>query len=143
MDRRRKAIACPTWPSTCNRERVFLEVALLSSAFVRSVSIAGTQMDVKLATQVGHAYDASAVASDVRTLWNLGRFSDVRAEAEEDEDGIDVVFHVVTEPRYSLREIRFEPHAFGLNATVQPGTLLTRANAAQTAANTRDQLVQK
>jgi hypothetical protein len=100
-------------------------------------------MEVKLATQVGHPYDAKAVAADVRTLWNIGRFSDVRAEAEEDGDRIDVVFHVVTEPRYSLHEIRFEPHAFGLTVTVQPGTLLTRAQAAQNAANAREQLVQK
>ena len=100
-------------------------------------------MNVKLATQVGHSYDAAAVAEDVRTLWSLGRFSDIRAETEEDEDGVDVTFHVVTEPRYSLREIRFEPHAFGLQVTVQPGTLLTRAQAAQNAANARAQLVEK
>lgn len=107
------------------------------------MSIPGTQMDVKLATQVGRPYDAAAVAADVRTLWNVGRFSDVRAETEEDGDGIDVVFHVVTEPRYSIHEIRFEPHPFGLQVTVEPGTLLTRAEAAQNAANAREQLIQK
>ena len=100
-------------------------------------------MEVKLATQVGQPYDDAAVAEDVRTLWALGRFSDIRAEAEEDDDGVDVTFHVVLEPRYSLHEIRFEPHAFGLTVTVQPGTLLTRAQAAQTAANAREQLLQK
>jgi hypothetical protein len=100
-------------------------------------------MDVKLATQVGHPYDAKAVAEDVRTLWNIGRFSDVRAEAEEDEDGINVIFHVVKEPRYSIHEIRFEPHSFGLTVTVQPGTILTRMEAAQNAAKAHQQLVQK
>jgi hypothetical protein len=100
-------------------------------------------MNVKLATQVGRPYDEASVAADVRTLWNIGRFSDIRAETEEDEDGVDVIFHVVTEPRYSLHEMRFEPHAFGLQVTVQPGTLYTRAQAAQSAANAREQLVQK
>jgi outer membrane protein insertion porin family len=107
------------------------------------VSIPGTQMDVKLATQVGQPYDAAAVAQDVRTLWGLGRFSDVRVEAEEDQDGVDVVFHVVREPRYSIHDIRFEPHAFGLTVTVQPGTILTRVEAAQNAAKAHEQLVQK
>jgi len=100
-------------------------------------------MDVKLATQVGRPYDAAAVAEDVRTLWNIGRFSDVRAETEEDEDGVDVIFHVVKEPRYSIHEIRFEPHPFGLQVTVEPGTIMTRAQAAQSAANAREQLIQK
>jgi hypothetical protein len=100
-------------------------------------------MNVKLATQVGQPYDAATVSQDVRTLWSIGRFSDVRAETEEEEDGVDVVFHVVTEPRYSLHEIRFEPHSFGLTVTLQPGTILTRAEAAQNAANAREQLIQK
>jgi hypothetical protein len=122
---------------------VLLEVALLSTAIVRSVSIPGTQMDVKLATQVGQPYDAAAVAEDVKTLWKIGRFSDVRAETEQDEDGVDVIFRVELEPRYSIHEIRFEPHPFGLQVTVQPGTILTRTLAAQNAANARNQLVQK
>src|SRR5215471_10506395 len=109
-----------SWPLTCIIAAVLLEAALLSASIVRSVSIPGTQMDVKLATQVGRPYDAAAVAEDVRTLWNIGRFSDVRAETEEDEDGVDVIFHVVKEPRYSIHEIRFEPHPFGLQVTVEP-----------------------
>ena len=100
-------------------------------------------MDVKLATQVGLPFDEAAMTRDVRTLWNLGRFSDVRAEAEEDEDGVDVVFHVVPETRYDLREIRFEPHPFGLQVTIAPGTLMTRAQAAQTAVSAREQLARR
>jgi hypothetical protein len=100
-------------------------------------------MDVKLATQVGAPYDAAAVASDVRTLWDLGRFSDVSAETVEDGDGVDVRYHVVLEPRYGLREIRFEPHPFGLEVSVAPGTLLTRADGAKLAAIARSQLVDR
>ena len=100
-------------------------------------------MDVKLATQVGQRYDAAAVERDVRTLWDLGRFSDVRAETRGDVNGVDVVFHVEPEPRYDLREIRFEPHPFSLQVFLQPGTLLTRAQAAQTAARAREQLIRQ
>src|SRR5437667_6762873 len=75
------------WPLTCIPRRVLLEAALLSIAIVRSVSIPGTQLDVKLATQVGRPFDAASVSEDLRALWNLGRFSDVRVETEEDESG--------------------------------------------------------
>jgi hypothetical protein len=97
-------------------------------------------LDVKLATQVGHPYNAAAVSKDVQWLWGLGRFSDVRVDTVDDEDGVDVVFHVVREPRYGLREIRLEPHPFGLELTMPAGTLLTRAQAAQLAASARTQL---
>jgi hypothetical protein len=107
------------------------------------VSVSGTQMNVKLATQVGAAFDTRNVSSDVRTLWNMGRFSDVTAETKEVPGGVDVIFHVVREPRYGLHEIRFEPHAFGLQVTMPEGTLLTRAQAAQIAAQTRGQLAER
>jgi len=122
---------------------VLSAAVLLSAALVRSVSIPGTQLDVKLATQVGAPYDDAAVAKDVRTLWDLGRFSDVRAEKAEDDDGVDVVFHVVREPRFGLHEIRFEPHSFGLQVSVAEGVLLTRAEAAKLAATALDQLASR
>ena len=116
---------------------------MLSAALVRNVSVSGTQMDVKLATQVGRPYDAAAVSKDIRTLWEIGRFSDVRAEAEQHDDGVDVIFHVVREPRYGLRDIRFEPQTFGLQVTIPPGPLLTRAEAAKVAADARNQLTER
>jgi outer membrane protein assembly factor BamA len=123
---------------------VLSEAILVSAALVRSVSIPGTEMDVKLATQVGQPYDAAAVQRDVRTLWNLGRFSDVRVETQQTKDGgVNVFFRVVTEPRYGLHEVRFEPHSFGMQQTVQPGTIFTRMDAAKLAATTRSQLAGK
>ena len=122
---------------------MLLAAALLTAATVRSVSIPGTQMDVKLATQVGQPYDAATVSKDVRTLWDLGRFSDVRVETEQDEDGVDVAFRVTAEPRYDLHEVRFEPHSFGIEVNLPPGTLLTRAQAAKIAASARGQLVER
>jgi hypothetical protein len=68
---------------------------LAALLLIRSVSIPGTQLDVTLATQVGAPYDASVIARDVRTLWSIGRFGDVRAETVEREDGADVVFRQV------------------------------------------------
>ena len=100
-------------------------------------------MDVKLATQVGQTYDAASIAKDVRTLWDLGRFSDVRVETEQDDDGVDVAFHVTPEPRYDLHEVRFEPHSFGIQLALPAGTLLTRAQAAKIAASARGQLAER
>jgi hypothetical protein len=97
-------------------------------------------MNVNLATQVGQPYNAATVATDVKTLWSIGRFSDVRVETVPDGDGVDVRFHVVREPRYSIRELRFEPHPYGLQINLQPGTLLTRAEAAKIAADARTHL---
>ena len=89
---------------------------------VVSVSVPGTGLDVNLATQVGHEYDASTVAKDVRYLYSLGRFDDVRAEAQERPDGIAVVFHTKLAPRYLLREIRIEPNTYGIEVHVPPLT---------------------
>jgi len=44
---------------------------------ILDVAVPGTDLPVTLQTQVGHAYDESTVAKDVRSLWSLGRFSDV------------------------------------------------------------------
>jgi len=122
---------------------VLSAAVLLSGVLVRSVSIPGTQMDVKLATQVGRPYDAAAISEDVHALWQMGRFSDIRAEIEEDGGGVDVVFRVVMEPRYALRDVRFKPHAFGLQVTIPPGALLTRVQAAQAAASAREELTRR
>src|ERR1051326_1686894 len=49
---------------------------------LRSVSVHGAAPDVTLTTQVGRPYDAASVSSDLHKLWNLGRFSDIRAELD-------------------------------------------------------------
>ena len=48
-----------------------------AALIIHSVAVPGTQLDVKLATQVGQPYDAATVEKDVRYLWSLGRFDDV------------------------------------------------------------------
>ena len=113
---------------------------LAALLLIRSVSVPGTELDVKLATQVGAPYDAAAVAKDVRTLWSIGRFRDVKVETVEDEDGADVVFRVTTEPQYPLREILLRPHSFGLQIGLPPGTLVTEPRAHEVAAIALKQL---
>ena len=76
-----------------------MAATLFASTLVRSVSVPGTDLEVNLATQVGARYDAAAIAKDVRYLWSLGRFADIRVETIELQDGVDVCFRVTVEPR--------------------------------------------
>jgi hypothetical protein len=125
----------------------------LASTLVRSVVVPGTNLQVNLATQVGKPYDAADIAKDVRYLWSLGRFEDVRAEISGGEtcesegadaigavDAVDVVFRVAVEPRYAVRGIRIEPHTFGVAMSLPEGALLTRPQAHQVALDARKQL---
>ena len=114
--------------------------ALMASTLVRSVSVPGTNLQVNLATQVGAPYDADAIGRDVRYLWSLGRFEDIRVETAEDDGGIDVRFRVTIEPRYSLHEIRILPNTFGLEMSLPEGTLLTRRQALELALTAQHQL---
>src|SRR3954463_10428633 len=92
---------------------------------IHSVSVPGTQLDVKLATQVGQAYDAATVEKDVRYLWSLGRFDDIRVE--EPEPGA-LVFRVKARPHLLLHDIRLEPHSFGLEWRLPHGTPIDRVS---------------
>ena len=103
-------------------------VLLVFSAFafasepviVESVEVKGADVHVNLETQVGRPYDEAAVQRDVKYLWGLGKFDDVRAEA----NGGEVKFIVTSKPRYTVREIRFSPHSYGLHPVFTPGTIL-------------------
>src|SRR3954453_12976660 len=104
---------------------------------IHSVSVPGTQLDVKLATQVGRPYDSATVQKDVRYLWSLGRFHDIRVE--EPEPGA-LVFRVRHKPRLLLRDIRLEPHSFGLELKLPPGTPIDAAGAREIARGIEHQL---
>jgi len=110
---------------------------------VKSVAVPGTGLAVKLATQVGRTYDAGAVAKDVRYLWGLGRFEDIRVEASGDADGMAVVFHAKPAQRLRLHEIRIEPSTFGLEVKLPQGTPIDRPIAQQIAMRARRQLVER
>lgn len=113
---------------------------LAAILLIRSVSVPGTQLDVNLSTQVGAPYDAASVARDLRTLWSMGRFRDVRVEMQETGGGANVIFRVTKEPEYPLREVRLRPHTFELQLGLPPGTLITQPRANDLAALATRQL---
>jgi len=113
---------------------------LFASTLVRSVEVPGTHLQVNLATQVGKPYDATAISRDVRYLWSLGRFQDIRVETSGGGDAVDVVFRVAVEPRFPVRGIRIEPHTFGVDMHLPEGALLIRSQAHQVALEAQRQL---
>ena len=104
---------------------------------VESVAVSGPRPDVALTTQVGRPYDADAVSRDVHRLWNLGRYSDVRAET--DAAG-NVVFHTTLKPALRLRQVRIEPNSFGLQAKGAAGAPIDDQAAWQIALDAKRQL---
>ncbi len=116
----------------------------LSSAFaapiVTSVSTPGSNLAVNLSTQVGLPYDAATVQKDVRYLWSLGRFDDIRVEKSDRDDGVALVFLLSPRPRLFLREIRMEPHTFGVELKRAPQSLIDAAEARRIAAEAEAQL---
>ena len=109
---------------------------------VSSVSVPGTTLEVALSTQVGHPYDEETVRKDVRYLWNLGRFDDVRVEEQRTGNDISLVFRVTPKPRVVLREVRLVPNTYGVELKVPDGTLLDPFKAQEIANQAREQLVQ-
>jgi outer membrane protein assembly factor BamA len=116
---------------------------LATILLIHSVTAPGALAGVNLATQVGRPWNADAIAQDVRALWNSGRFHDIRVETIERPEGADVIFHTVPEPQYALREIRLKPNPFGIQVSMPPGAMLTRANAHDLARTARRQLIER
>ena len=112
-------------------------VLLAAALLVNSVSVPGTGLHVKLATQAGHPYDARTIQKDVRWLWSLGRFGDVRVE--EPAPG-DLVFRVRPRERLVLRDARLTPHSFGIDLKLPPGTPIDRLRAREIARGVEQQV---
>ena len=89
----------------------------------------GAVSGVSFATQVGHPFDSATISQDVKTLWGLGRFSDIRVETIDRPEGMDVVFHATPEPQYSVHEVQLRPNPFGINLVVPPDAMMTRTSA--------------
>jgi len=103
---------------------------------VDSVTFSGAGLHVNLETQVGRPYDPAAVERDVRYLWNLGRFDDVRVEL----DGASVRFLVKPSRRYAIHEIRYSPHSYGFQRTLPEGTVIDDNRAREIAAGMEHEL---
>ena len=91
---------------------------------------------MKLATQVGRPYDTRAVEQDVRYLWSLGRFEDIRVEFAEGA----VVFRATPRSLFTIRQVRLEPNTFELEIPKLEGERIGRERADQAAADARKQL---
>jgi len=111
-----------------------------SAPTVVSVSVPGTALAVKLSTQVGQPFDPSAVTRDLRYLWGLGKFDDVRVETESRDGGVAVVFRAPVTPHLMLRDIRMVPHTYGLEIHEPPETPITSLRAHQIAEDAERQL---
>lgn len=109
---------------------------------VTSVAVPGSNLHVNLATQVGRPFDAQTIEKDVRYLWSLGRFEDIRVEAATEEGGVGVVFRTKVWPIRMLHEIRIEPNSFGLQVKVPPGTPMNSLRAHDIALDAERQLHQ-
>jgi hypothetical protein len=107
---------------------------------LHSVTVPGTNLDVRLSSQVGTPYNAETVEKDVRYLWSLDRFDDVRVE--EPEPGA-LVFHVTPKRRVLLHEVRLEPNSFGLEISLPEGTLVDDYRAHLVAIEARKQLQER
>lgn len=117
--------------------------SLFAADRVAAVSVPGTGLAVNLSTQVGDDYDARAVANDLRYLWSLGRFEDIRVETAAHPDGVAVVFRVTPAPHLRLHEIRIEPHSFGLEVKVAEGTPIDRRRAHDIALEAQRMLIRQ
>lgn len=79
---------------------------------VKAIDVRGNQtvssltILAKIKTQVGQPVSSSVLNEDLKRLYGLGYFLDVRIEQEDFEDGIKVVFLVTEKP--ILSEIKFE-----------------------------------
>ncbi len=100
---------------------IFIAGLLFSAALVRAEEAEKTvkAIDVKgnktvssltilskVRTQVGETLSSTVLNEDLKRLYGLGFFSDVRIEQEDLDGGVKVVFHVVEKP--VLSEIRIE-----------------------------------
>ncbi|MFH1779360.1 MAG: outer membrane protein assembly factor BamA [Candidatus Omnitrophota bacterium] len=61
-------------------------------------AIASSVILSKIKASVGEPYTKAAVDEDIKRIYGLGYFSDVKAEVKEYEDGIEVIFVVTERP---------------------------------------------
>ena len=119
---------------------ILLVSGALAGDVVTSVTVPGSNLQVNLATRVGQPFDSLTVAKDVRYLWSLGRFQDIRVETEARDEGVAITFCAKTTPIRLLHEIRIEPDSFGLKMEIPRGTLVDDRRAHDVALEAQRQL---
>lgn len=121
---------------------ILLVSSVFASEVVTSVGVPGSNLQVKLATQVGQPYDAKTIQKDVRYLWGLGRFEDIRVETAQQDAGLAVVFRTKVFPIRMLHEVPIEPNTFGLEIKIPQFTPMSPLRAHQIALEAKRQLEQ-
>jgi outer membrane protein insertion porin family len=116
------------------------EPAVSKPPIIRSVAIRGTRLPVDLATQVGQPCNAAVIEKDVRRLWDMGRFEDIRVETERQDDGTAVIFRVVQAPTLLLHKLAIEPSNLGVRLMLPEGAPVDRRRAQAMAEEARKQL---
>ena len=89
---------------------------------------------------MGQPYNAAMVQEDVRKLWNMGRFEDIRVETATGAEGTAVVFDVEESRRLRLHKLRIEPSLPGLHVALPEGAPLDRRRAQAIALEAQKQL---
>src|SRR3989338_5119402 len=69
-------------------------------------SVSSLTILAKVQTQIGQPSSSAVLNEDLKRLYGMGFFSDVRIEQEDFEDGLRVIFNVTEKP--VLSEIRIE-----------------------------------
>ncbi|MFQ5724557.1 MAG: POTRA domain-containing protein, partial [Terriglobia bacterium] len=111
--------------------------------FIQSLQIRGTRRPVELETHAGQSLDRAQLERDVRRLWETGWFEDVRVEAEENSEGIHLVFTLRDKPRLYLRRVVLEPERGRRKLNLPAGTAVDKVLARRVAAALRRQLVEE
>ena len=94
------------------------------TSVVKEVTLHGSDVKVKLATRAGAALDQAKLNKDVKTLWATGLFEDIKVNTTQEPDGVIVEFAVAAKPATYLRDLRIEPHSYGLQPAIPSGAPL-------------------
>jgi outer membrane protein assembly factor BamA len=111
-----------------------------TSKTVSSVEIVGGQVAIALQTKAGETLDPAKLSADVKSLWRSGRFSDIRAETEEDGGAVRVVFRVRNEKTLRLRKVEVKPPTPGIELQLKPDSEITALEAHEVGVGVRKRL---
>ncbi len=107
-------IGSPVWADDAAEKVVEIQVK-------GSVSLSAEKVQAVLRQRVGENYNPGVVNDDIKRVWKMGLFSDVRVLAETTPKGLKLVYEVSERP--TIQELRF----FG-NKKVSDSSLKDKAN---------------
>ena len=111
-----------------------IAIKLFQRQLIRRILVQGNQRietDAILRvikTQPGSIFKREALSRDLRTVYEMGFFDDIRVETEQTADGLDVIFHVKEKP--TIRRINIRGNSFieeediRNNLTITTGAIL-------------------